>query len=179
MRSFSPETSIRPDFCGCGLYVQPFYSVVTRISALTFGSCLLACPGYFSSFSERQGLCHGFRSAVAGHAISLTVRPIPYPSRLTSQRKVTYVCECACNFVRDPSQHASLKAEIEAQSSSLYATARLWDDGIIKPTDTRDVVGLGLALAARYRGTSRSPQSSGLSGVPWDGEGRGFGVYRM
>lgn len=80
---------------------------------------------------------------------------------------------------RDPSQHASLKAEIEAQSSSLYATARLWDDGIIKPTETRDVVGLGLALAARYRGTSRPSHSSGLSGVSWDGEGRGFGVYRM
>ncbi|THH16481.1 hypothetical protein EW146_g4166 [Bondarzewia mesenterica] len=73
---------------------------------------------------------------------------------------------------RDPSQHASLKAEIEAQSSSLYATARLWDDGIIKPTDTRDVVGLGLALAARER-------TGGSRTTNWDGDGKGFGVYRM
>ncbi|KAI0289814.1 carboxyl transferase [Russula brevipes] len=80
---------------------------------------------------------------------------------------------------RDPSQHASLKAEIEAQSSSLYATARLWDDGIIKPTETRDVVGLGLALAARQRGSSRPSQASSLSGSSWDGASRGFGVYRM
>jgi 3-methylcrotonyl-CoA carboxylase beta subunit len=80
---------------------------------------------------------------------------------------------------RDPSQHASLKAEIEAQSSSLFATARLWDDGIIKPTETRDVVGLGLALAARQRGSIRPSHSSGWSGITWDGEGRGFGVYRM
>ncbi|KAI9453337.1 carboxyl transferase [Russula earlei] len=83
---------------------------------------------------------------------------------------------------RDPSQHASLKTEIEAQSSALYATARLWDDGIIKPTETRDVVGLALSLAARQRGTSRPSQPSslsGLSGTSWDGEGRGFGVYRM
>ena len=72
---------------------------------------------------------------------------------------------------RDPSQHASLKAEIEAQSSAYYASARLWDDGIIKPTDTRDVVGLGLALAARERGTARS--------TTWDGSGVGFGIYRM
>lgn len=79
---------------------------------------------------------------------------------------------------RDPSQHASLQAEIEAQSASLYATARLWDDGIIKPTETRDVVGLGLALAARQ--STRSPSRlSGSSGKTWDGEGRGFGVYRM
>jgi 3-methylcrotonyl-CoA carboxylase beta subunit len=101
-------------------------------------------------------------------------RSVPFPIPPSA-----YVCECACNFVSDPSQHASLKAEIEAQSSSLYATARLWDDGIIKPTETRDVVGLGLALAARYRGTSRPSHSSGLSGVSWDGAGRGFGVFRM
>lgn len=81
---------------------------------------------------------------------------------------------------RDPSQHASLKAEIEAQSASLYATARLWDDGIIKPTETRDVVGLGLALAARQSARpSPSRLSLGSSGRTWDGEGRGFGVYRM
>ncbi|KAI0261351.1 carboxyl transferase [Gloeopeniophorella convolvens] len=77
---------------------------------------------------------------------------------------------------RDPAQHASLKAEIEAQSAAMYASARLWDDGIIKPTDTRDVVGLGLALAARERGTGAS---AGAGATTWDGTGRGFGVYRM
>ncbi|KAI0049776.1 carboxyl transferase [Auriscalpium vulgare] len=76
---------------------------------------------------------------------------------------------------RDPSQHASLKDDIENQSSSLYASARLWDDGIIKPTDTRDVVGLGLALAARERGS----RSSSTAGTTWDGDGKGFGVFRM
>ena len=77
---------------------------------------------------------------------------------------------------RDPSQHSSLQAEIEAQSTALYSTARLWDDGIIKPTDTRDVVGLGLALV------SREKSSVGLSSkrtTTWDGDGKGFGVFRM
>jgi len=32
-----------------------------------------------------------------------------------------------------------------AQSHPLYASARLWDDGIIDPRDTRDVLGLSLA----------------------------------
>lgn len=68
-----PDTSIRLDFCGCGLYVQLFYSVVTRISVLTFESYLRSCPAFFLSFSECQGLRHGFWSAVASHAISLTV----------------------------------------------------------------------------------------------------------
>ncbi len=33
----------------------------------------------------------------------------------------------------------------EEQSHPLYATARLWDDGIIAPSQTRDVLGLSLA----------------------------------
>lgn len=33
----------------------------------------------------------------------------------------------------------------EAQSHPLYATARLWDDGIVDPRKTRDVLGLSLA----------------------------------
>ncbi|KZT12894.1 carboxyl transferase [Laetiporus sulphureus 93-53] len=77
---------------------------------------------------------------------------------------------------KDPSKHASLKADIEEQSTALYASARLWDDGIIKPTDTRDVVGLALALSARKRG-----QASVGNGSPttWDGDAKGFGVFRM
>ena len=38
--------------------------------------------------------------------------------------------------------------QFEEQSDPYYATARLWDDGIIDPRDTRSVLGLCLALAA-------------------------------
>ena len=37
--------------------------------------------------------------------------------------------------------------QYEAQGHPYYATARLWDDGIIDPVSTRDVLGLGLATA--------------------------------
>lgn len=67
---------------------------------------------------------------------------------------------------KDPSQHSKLRDEIEAQSSAVYASARLWDDGIIRPTETRDVVGLGLALAAD-------------EGMAANGGNAGFGVFRM
>ena len=43
---------------------------------------------------------------------------------------------------------ATIRAQYEAQGSPYYATARLWDDGIIDPAMTRDVLGLGLAAAA-------------------------------
>jgi 3-methylcrotonyl-CoA carboxylase beta subunit len=43
---------------------------------------------------------------------------------------------------------ARTRAQFTEQSDPYYATARLWDDGIIEPAQTRDVLGLCLALAA-------------------------------
>jgi acetyl-CoA carboxylase carboxyltransferase component len=40
-----------------------------------------------------------------------------------------------------------LKQQIERESDAFFATARLWDDGIIDPRDTRDVVGIALSVA--------------------------------
>jgi 3-methylcrotonyl-CoA carboxylase beta subunit len=40
-----------------------------------------------------------------------------------------------------------VRASYEAQGSPYYSTARLWDDGVIDPADTRRVVGLGLAAS--------------------------------
>ncbi|KAF8914222.1 carboxyl transferase [Gymnopilus junonius] len=76
---------------------------------------------------------------------------------------------------KDPFQHASLQEEIDYQSTALYSTARLWDDGIIKPTDTRNIVGLGLALVSRERSSDKSRSGR----TTWDGDGKGFGVFRM
>ncbi len=44
---------------------------------------------------------------------------------------------------------ADTRAQFDEQSTPYYATARLWDDGIIEPHQTRDVIGFCLALAAR------------------------------
>jgi 3-methylcrotonyl-CoA carboxylase beta subunit len=40
---------------------------------------------------------------------------------------------------------APIRAQFEAEGNPYYATSRLWDDGIIDPAQTRDVVGLSLA----------------------------------
>ena len=52
--------------------------------------------------------------------------------------------------------------QFEHQSHPYYATARLWDDGVIKPADTRRVLGLAL--------------SAGLNQLIPDSK---FGVFRM
>ncbi len=42
---------------------------------------------------------------------------------------------------------ARLREQYERQGHPYYATARLWDDGVIDPRDTRDVLGLALSAA--------------------------------
>ena len=58
---------------------------------------------------------------------------------------------------------APLREQYETQGHPYYATARLWDDGIIDPADTRRVLGLALATAAN---------------APLEEGGR-YGVFRM
>ncbi len=54
----------------------------------------------------------------------------------------------------DPTQdeldkiEAGVRAQYGEQSDPYYATSRLWDDGIIEPTQTRDVLGLCFTLLA-------------------------------
>ncbi len=43
---------------------------------------------------------------------------------------------------------APIRDTYEQQGSPYYSTARLWDDGVIDPVDTRRVLGMGLAAAA-------------------------------
>ena len=51
-----------------------------------------------------------------------------------------------------------VRAQYGEQSDPYYATSRLWDDGIIEPAQTRDVMGLCLALTAtREPETGPSP----------------------
>jgi 3-methylcrotonyl-CoA carboxylase beta subunit len=42
---------------------------------------------------------------------------------------------------------APIKAQYEEQGHPYYATARLWDDGVIDPADTRRVLALGLSAS--------------------------------
>ena len=42
---------------------------------------------------------------------------------------------------------APIRDQYETQGHPYYATARLWDDGVIDPADTRTVLGLGLSAA--------------------------------
>ena len=57
---------------------------------------------------------------------------------------------------------APIKQQYEDQGSPYYSTARLWDDGVIDPADTRTVLGLALDVVSR----TPLPETS-------------FGLFRM
>ena len=58
---------------------------------------------------------------------------------------------------------APIRAAYEEQGSPYHSTARLWDDGIIEPGQTRDVLGLALDVVTRAPST----------------EAPGYGIFRM
>ncbi len=60
----------------------------------------------------------------------------------------------------DEAFKAPLREQYERQGHPYYATARIWDDGIIDPADTRMV--LGLALAAGLNAPAPEPTRFGI-----------------
>jgi len=55
---------------------------------------------------------------------------------------------------------AGIRDQYERQGNPYYATARLWDDGVIDPLDTRRVLGLALEVVAA--GPAPQPESYGV-----------------
>jgi 3-methylcrotonyl-CoA carboxylase beta subunit len=51
------------------------------------------------------------------------------------------------NKAQDVALRQPILDQYEVQGHPYYASARLWDDGIIDPADTRKVLGLGLSVA--------------------------------
>jgi geranyl-CoA carboxylase beta subunit len=56
-----------------------------------------------------------------------------------------------------------LRQRLDKESSVLFGTARLWDDGIIDPRDTRRLLGLCLSLAAEAQGRTLRPNTFGVA----------------
>lgn len=57
----------------------------------------------------------------------------------------------------------ALRQRLDAESAALFGTARLWDDGIIDPRDTRRLVGLCLDIAAEAERRTLRPNTFGIA----------------
>ncbi|MEE1937969.1 carboxyl transferase domain-containing protein [Streptomyces sp. TRM 70361] len=62
---------------------------------------------------------------------------------------------------------APVREQYETQGNAYYATARLWDDGVIDPLQTRTVLGLALTACANAPLPEKDPTAPG------------YGVFRM
>ena len=98
----------------------------------------------------------GSKLAVMGAAQLAGVMSIVGRASATSQGK-------AFDEEADAARTRAIEAQIETESHSFFVTARLYDDGIVDPRDTRTV--LGMSLSAVHSNT--------VAGR------RGFGVFRM
>lgn len=68
--------------------------------------------------------------------------------------------------VADQAQRTEDEARIESESTALYATGRLWDDGIIDPRHSRAALTVAFAMSRDAESTATRPPSA-------------FGVFRF
>jgi hypothetical protein len=71
----------------------------------------------------------------------LSFQILPWPSRSLTECGVCVMCVGG--------EQAPILEKYARESSCYYSSARLWDDGIIRPEDSRTVLGLSLALALK------------------------------
>src|SRR5213079_230850 len=102
-------------------------------------------------FLRRRQLRHVRTCIRAATAVDVAERAHLRDGRRAAATVLTMVGDA------DPDE---IRAKYEREGSPYYSTARLWDDGVIDPLDTRRVLGLAAALNAPIPETT-------------------FGVFRM
>jgi geranyl-CoA carboxylase beta subunit len=96
------------------------------------------------------------RTAVMGGAQAARVMDIVNRNKL--QKRGLPADDSALAAMSD-----ALRNRLDAESAALFGTARLWDDGIIDPRETRRVLGLVLAIAAEAAQRTLRPNTFGVA----------------
>jgi len=96
------------------------------------------------------------RTSVMGAAQAAKVMEIV--SRQKLERAGQPVVEAALHAMSE-----GLRLRLEKESTALFGTARLWDDGIIDPRDTRRILALCLSICADAESRTLNPNSFGVA----------------
>ena len=96
------------------------------------------------------------RTAVMGAAQAAKVMEIVARGKLERARQPVNEAALAA-------QSEGLRRRLEAESTALFGTARLWDDGIIDPRDTRRILGLCLSICAEAETRQLRPNTFGIA----------------
>jgi len=90
-------------------------------------------------------------SITACHRGTCRSQPLRQPGDLIRAAPPIRIPEKNAGTPWSPEEESSFKQPVldlfERQSHPLYASARLWDDGVIDPAKSRDVLGLSLSAA--------------------------------
>lgn len=81
---------------------------------------------------------------------------------LTQLKKNRHTDPSDPHYKSEEELYQEIRARYDYESSALYATSRIWDDGIIDPANTRKVIALALEITANRKWPKHRP-----------------GVYRM
>ena len=96
------------------------------------------------------------RTAVMGGAQAAKVMDIVNRSKV--ERSGAPANEAALQAMSD-----ALRSRLDKESTALFGTARLWDDGIIDPRDTRRILGLCLGMADEASRRTLHPNTFGVA----------------
>ncbi|MDP6708367.1 MAG: carboxyl transferase domain-containing protein, partial [Alphaproteobacteria bacterium] len=97
-----------------------------------------------------------YQISVMGGEQAATVMGIVHEAR--AKRKGEAVDEAGLEAMK-----ATVRERYASMSSSFYATARLWDDGLIDPRDSRRVLGLCLDLLDEAGRRTLHPNTFGVA----------------
>ena len=80
-----------------------------------------------------------------------------YPSKSARGRSLSFDAE------KTKAQGARIVASYDRESTALFATARLWDDGLIDPRDSRATLAFCLETCAETDARTLRPNSFGVA----------------
>jgi geranyl-CoA carboxylase beta subunit len=96
------------------------------------------------------------RCAVMGGSQAATVMEL-----ITRQAYAKKGLPIAEDFLAHMSE--KIKTQLDAESHVLFGTARLWDDGVIDPRDTRTILGMCLRICAAAHARDLHPNAFGVA----------------
>lgn len=96
------------------------------------------------------------RCAVMGGSQAATVMEI-----ITRQAYAKKGLPIAEDFLAHMSE--KIKTQLDAESHVLFGTARLWDDGVIDPRDTRTILGMCLRICTEAQSRDLHPNAFGVA----------------
>ena len=96
---------------------------------------------------RRQALLHGRQARAQSGELPAQLRVLGAQLLHAPHRDGLEAAGASWSAAEEDAFKAPIREQYESQGNPYYATARLWDDGIIDPADTRRVLALAISAS--------------------------------